>query len=76
MLFLTVEQKYLHGWKAKKKKKKKKGKRGGGGWANFICEFYHRCWWHGLTTPLFSNFLFTNLFSIKIFGTDLPPPFF
>ena len=21
--------------------------------------------WHGLTTPLFSNFLFTNLFSIK-----------
>ena len=25
----------------------------------------HRCSWHGLTTPLFSNFLFTNLFSIK-----------
>jgi hypothetical protein len=22
-------------------------------------------WWHGPTTPLFSNFLFTNLFSIK-----------
>ena len=27
--------------------------------------FYHRRSWHGLTTPLFSNFLFTNLFSIK-----------
>jgi hypothetical protein len=26
---------------------------------------YHRCSWHGLTTPPFSNFLFTNLFSIK-----------
>ena len=25
----------------------------------------HRRSWHGLTTPLFSNFLFTNLFSIK-----------
>jgi hypothetical protein len=26
---------------------------------------YHRRSWHGLTTPLFFNFLFTNLFSIK-----------
>jgi hypothetical protein len=25
----------------------------------------HRRSWHGFTTPLFSNFLFTNLFSIK-----------
>ena len=25
----------------------------------------HRRSWHGLTTPLFSNVLFTNLFSIK-----------
>ena len=25
----------------------------------------HRRSWHGLTTPLFSNFLITNLFSIK-----------
>jgi hypothetical protein len=25
----------------------------------------HRRSWHGLTTPLFSNFLFANLFSIK-----------
>jgi hypothetical protein len=25
----------------------------------------HRRSWHGLTTPLFSNFLFTNIFSIK-----------
>ena len=30
---------------------------------NFSCD--HRRSWHGLTTPLFSNFLFTNLFSIK-----------
>ena len=27
--------------------------------------FYHGRSWHGLTTPFFSNFLFTNLFSIK-----------
>ena len=27
--------------------------------------FFNRRSWHGLTTPLFSNFLFTNLFSIK-----------
>jgi hypothetical protein len=27
----------------------------------------HRRSWHGLTTPLFSNFLFTNLFSKKLF---------
>ena len=27
--------------------------------------FSHRRSWHGFATPLFSNFLFTNLFSIK-----------
>ena len=30
-----------------------------------ICSTRHRRPWHGLTTPFFSNFLFTNLFSIK-----------
>jgi hypothetical protein len=30
-----------------------------------ILIIHHRRSWHGLTTPLFSNFLFTNLFSIK-----------
>ena len=29
------------------------------------CDSYHRRSWHGPTTPLFFNFLFTNLFSIK-----------
>ena len=29
-----------------------------------LSAFHHRRSWHGLTTPLFSNFLFTNLFSI------------
>jgi hypothetical protein len=28
-------------------------------------QIHHRRSWHGLTTHLFSNFLFTNLFSIK-----------
>ena len=30
-----------------------------------LSSFEHRHSWHGLTTPFFSNFLFTNLFSIK-----------
>jgi hypothetical protein len=29
------------------------------------CTRYHRRSWHGLTTSFFSNFLFTNLFSIQ-----------
>jgi hypothetical protein len=32
---------------------------------SIFCHNTHRRSWHGLTTPLFSNFLLTNLFSIK-----------
>ena len=30
-----------------------------------LCVHNHRRSWHGLTTPFFFNFLFTNLFSIR-----------
>jgi hypothetical protein len=36
--------------------------------SNCMCRHYidtNKRSWHGLATPLFSNFLFTNLFSIK-----------